>query len=125
MPAGVLAERPGGLPLLAPAIATSTLAVAASTLAAAALFQPLRGRVQTAVDRRFNRSRYDSERIVAGLAGRLRDEIDLADIGRDVGAAVALAVQPVTMRVWIRGPAGSAASAAPMRDGSPVRTGER
>jgi hypothetical protein len=108
--------------LLARVTGGDTLAVAASTLAAAALFQPLRGRVQTTVDARFNRSRYDAERIVAGLAGRLRDKVGLADIGRDVGTAVDRAVQPATVSVWLRGPAGSGASVAATDDRSPVRT---
>ena len=59
------------------------MAVAGSTLVAAALFQPLRRRVQAAVDHRFNRARYDAERTAADFAERLRDEVD---VGRDPGA---------------------------------------
>jgi hypothetical protein len=108
--------------LLALVTGGDALAVAASTLVAASLFQPLRHRVQRAVDRRFNRSRYDAERIVAGLAGRLRDEVGLADIGRDVRTAVDRAVRPATVSVWLRGPAGSVASVAAIDERSPERT---
>ncbi len=62
---------------LTPVTDESTLAVAASTLVAFALFQPLRRRVQRAVDRRFDRARYDGERVAAGFAERLRNQVDL------------------------------------------------
>ena len=61
-----------------------TLAVAASTLIAAALFQPLRGRVQGAVDQRFDRARYDGERVVAAFGATVRDEVDLEVLAREV-----------------------------------------
>ena len=78
--------------------------VAASTLVVAALFQPLRRRVQSIVDRRFNRSRYDAERTVAAFGARLRDEVDLANICSEVRLVVAATVEPVTVEVWIRQP---------------------
>ncbi len=79
-----------------------TLAVAASTLVAFALFQPVRRRVQTAVDRRFDRARYDAEQTVAGFSARLRDEVDLAAVTLDLRATVHSAVKPTSLGVWIR-----------------------
>jgi hypothetical protein len=66
---------------------SSPVGVAASTLAAAALFNPLRRRVQRIIDRRFNRARYDAETIVAAFAARLKDAVDL-DLVRDDLAGV-------------------------------------
>ncbi len=81
---------------------SSSVGVAASTLAAAALFNPLRGRVQRAVDRRFNRTRYDAEATVAAFAGRLRDAVEIDGIRADLLDAVNRAVQPSHASVWIR-----------------------
>jgi hypothetical protein len=88
--------------LLADVTQGQTLAVAASTLVAFALFQPVRRRVQSAVDRRFDRSRYDGERTAAAFADRLRDQIDLASLETDIGATVAAALRPTSTGVWIR-----------------------
>jgi len=82
---------------------SNTLAVAVSTLVVFALFQPLRRRIQTRVDRRFNRSRYDAERVVESFAGRLRDEIDLGQLTTEITAAVNHTVQPVSVSLWLRG----------------------
>ena len=90
--------------LLDPLTGGNTVAVAASTLIVAALFQPLRRRVQRAIDRRFNRSRYDAERTVAAFGARLRDEVDLANLNAEVRQVVAATVTPVTVGVWIRQP---------------------
>ena len=83
---------------------SSPVAVAASTLAAAALFNPLRRRVQHLVDRRFNRARYNAEAIVAAFTLRLRDAVDLDTVRHELLAAVDGAVQPAHASVWIRPP---------------------
>jgi hypothetical protein len=83
---------------------SSPVAVAASTLAAAALFNPLRGRVQRLVDRRFNRTRYDAEAIVTAFTLRLRDAVDLETIETGLLAAVNQAVAPTHASVWLRPP---------------------
>ena len=78
------------------------LAVAASTLLVVALFQPVRRRIQRAVDRRFYRARYDAERILDAFASRLRDEVDLDDVRRELLSAVAATVRPVGAGLWLR-----------------------
>lgn len=79
------------------------LAIAASTLAAAALFQPVRRRVQRFVERRFDRSRYDAERVVDALSSRLRQEVDLDGLTTDLTAVVGQTLRPVTVSLWLRG----------------------
>jgi hypothetical protein len=91
---GVMAAVAGG----------ETIAVAGSTLLAAALFQPLRRRVQAAVDHRFNRARYDAERTAIDFAERLRDEVDLTALSGDISGVIKTALQPSTISVWIRAP---------------------
>jgi hypothetical protein len=80
----------------------SSVAVAASTLAAAALFNPLRRRVQRAVDRRFNRARYDADRTVATFAARLNDAVDLDSVRDDLARVVHQALEPAHVSVWTR-----------------------
>lgn len=91
--------------VLAPFTNNDTLAVAASTLFAAALFQPVRRRVQDAVDRRFNRSRVDAQRAVDAFGAQLRDEVDLVTIRGRLIVVADRAVQPRSIGLWMRGAA--------------------
>jgi hypothetical protein len=88
--------------VLAPVTGSNELAVAGSTLLAAALFQPIRRRVQRLVDRRFNRSRYDAEQTVAAFASRLRDEVDLEQLRAEILATVTATVEPSSLWLWLR-----------------------
>jgi hypothetical protein len=81
---------------------SSPVGVAASTLAAAALFSPLRARLQRLVDRRFNRARYDAEAIVATFGARLRDAVDVETVLDELAAAAGRSLEPAHVTVWIR-----------------------
>jgi uncharacterized membrane-anchored protein len=100
---GVLAGVYAGLVLLATRVLSmhTPVAVAAATLAAAALFNPLRRRMQRAVDRRFNRARYDAELTVAAFAARLKESVDLDSIREDLAGTVRQALEPVHISVWM------------------------
>ena len=76
--------------------------MAASTLAAAALFSPLRRRMQALVDRRFNRSRFNAQRVVEDFSRRLRDQHDLNDLGGELETVASTTVQPSPISVWLR-----------------------
>jgi len=88
--------------VLASFFSGNSVAVAASTLVVAALFQPLRRRVQSVIDRRFNRSRYDAERTVAAFGAHLRDEVHLGTLRRDLVATIDQTLQPTRTGVWLR-----------------------
>jgi hypothetical protein len=101
---GLLIGVYAGLVLLATQVLSfsSPVAVAISTLAAAALFTPLRRRVQRGVDRRFNRARYDADRMVAQFAARLKNAVDLDEARADLADAVHRALEPAHISLWIR-----------------------
>jgi hypothetical protein len=100
---GLLIGVYAGLVLLATRVLSvhTPVAVAAATLAAAALFTPLRRRVQHAVDRRFNRARYDADQTVAAFAARLKDAVDLDSIRDDLAGTVHQALEPAHVSVWV------------------------
>jgi hypothetical protein len=93
--AGVVLLATRVLPLRTP------VAVAGATLLAAALFNPLRRRVQRAVDRRFNRARYDADQTIAAFAARLQDAVDLDAVQDDLAGVVHQALEPARVSVWI------------------------
>ncbi|GAC1324293.1 MAG: hypothetical protein NVSMB13_05440 [Mycobacteriales bacterium] len=91
---------------------SNAVAVAGSTLAVAALFQPVRRRVQGAVDRRFNRARYDAARTVEQFSARLREEIDLASLSADLVRTVHETFEPTQVSLWI--PAATVSQPSPL-----------
>ncbi len=99
---GLLLGLYAGLVLLATQVLRfhAPVAVALSTLAAAALFSPLRRRVQRTVDRRFNRARYDAEQTVAAFAARLQDHVELGEVRADLLDVVSAALEPAHLSVW-------------------------
>jgi hypothetical protein len=102
---GLLASLYAGLVLLATEVfgLRSPVAVAAATLAATALFNPVRRRVQRQVDRRFNRAMYDGEAAVAAFASRLKDATDLDAVRNDLASVVQTALEPAHVWVWSSG----------------------
>jgi hypothetical protein len=88
--------------VLAPLVRADTIVVAASTLLVAALFAPVRSRIQRAVDRRFHRARLDADRLAAVFAERLRDEVDLETLRARSLATAAGALEPDRIALWLR-----------------------
>ena len=109
---GLLIGVYAGLVLLATSVLafSSSVAVAAATLTAAALFSPLRRRIQRIVDRRFNRSRYDAEETTVAFAGRLKEAVDLDSVHDDLVNVVQQALEPAHLSVWMSRHHGPSAS---------------
>ena len=104
---GLLVGVYAGLVLLATQVFRfhNSVAVAAATLVAAAMFNPVRRRVQRAVDHRFNRARYDADQTVAAFAARLQDAVDLGTVHSDLLSTVGRALEPAHVTVWTAPPA--------------------
>ena len=102
---GLLVGVYAGLVLLATRVlpVNGSVAVAGSTLAAAALFTPLRSRVQRQVDRRFNRTRYDADQTLTAFAARLQDATDLDAVRADLASTVHRALEPAHLSLWLDG----------------------
>ena len=101
---GLLVGLYAGLVLLATQAlsVSSPVAVAVATLAAAALFNPLRRRVQRGLDRRFNRARYDADQMITAFAAQLQGAVNLGTVRDGLAEAVHTALEPAHVSIWIR-----------------------
>ena len=104
----VLSQLFGGLRAEPP-----SWAVAGATLAVAALFQPARRRIQTVVDRRFNRRKYNTAQTIQAFSTRLRDQIDLDTLSTELLAVVDQTMEPTQASLWLRPPPSGSSGTAP------------
>jgi len=110
----VLVQVSGGIATKPP-----SWAVAGATLAAAALFQPARRRIQAAVDRRFNRRKYNTAKTIEAFSTRLRDQIDLDTLSTEVLAVVDQTMEPTRVSLWLQ-PSSASKSRWASRNASPA-----
>jgi uncharacterized membrane protein YbhN (UPF0104 family) len=105
--------------LVAGAVTPPSWLIAAATLAAAAVFQPARRRIQQAVDRRFNRRKYNTAKTIEAYSTRLRDQLDLGTLSNELLAVVDQTMEPTRVSLWLR-PSPNHSSGTPHHDARPT-----